>query len=765
MSRLPLPVGVFGIGGFSSPHHHSQPILQEVHDKRSSDGGSIQTSYGIQQRKIVRLVNDVPNNNNEGSNKVRDGTSLISGMKSDSFSTSSSANRFANSITSGKTSSSSNSSEDTTRRSVNETVPQTTFFSQNRTSVTNSVLGGSSSPKVLQSESISSTTIKGPSINTNDVARPGHNVINSDTSHSSLIGQIQSSENDDHASNNYSGQGGRNTSVHHKNSGHQQNHGGVYNNDQQQQFMVARQQQHMMLMQQQQQQQQQQQPFRQPQLYNPLTGRLDSITPSQRGGGNSSSQRAVSGPVPPFMTRTGNSSFDQEHEKRVALRASTKKNRGPRSLGLKFVFSADGDIVCKDNPDFSSDAALVHKVLKEEQSQSRKVYEDVNSKDLPSPLLSGMSSSAGLGGPNHGSDGGDGNLAELLLGSQLLSEAVGEESIDHSQQQHTQGLKEYNNQRSFDGHQTGIEGNQYHHQIMHSTTLHNRYSHEDGKDTFLGSFLQSSGGPTNGGGPLGMSHGGPSQDQISTWQLQQQQMQQQHQNQQQQSLDQLSSGVSSFSFNRSEELGGISGSQSQSQDLWAASQGNNGFGGGSIGNPSFGGQQQNNLLQIQQSPWGSSFLNQQPPENHLTSFGDSLGGGSGGWASFGNFNADVNSTSLNNDQGGSGGVGSNGGTFLRLESFSPQENATTDQQGAIWDSNVLPYLSGGQTEALTAAAASYFQQQQQQQQQQQTVSQSQVQKPQNNRGGEGSSPNNRGGSRGGGRGGRQQRGRGGGGGY
>jgi hypothetical protein len=101
MSRLPLPVGVFGIGGFSSPphHHHPQPILQEVHDKRSSDGGSIQTSYGIQQRKIVRLVNDVPNNNNEGSNKVRDGTSLISGMKSDSFSTSSSANRFA---TSGK---------------------------------------------------------------------------------------------------------------------------------------------------------------------------------------------------------------------------------------------------------------------------------------------------------------------------------------------------------------------------------------------------------------------------------------------------------------------------------------------------------------------------------------------------------------------------------------------------------------------------------------------------------------------------------------
>jgi hypothetical protein len=149
--------------------------------------------------------------------------------------------------------------------------------------------------------------------------------------------------------------------------------------------------------------------------------------------------------------------------------------------------------------------------------------------------------------------------------------------------------------------------------------------------------------------------------------------------------------------------------------------------------------------------------------------GFQMGGGgnasSSSWGSFGNFNSDDNN--IQATQGS--------GTFLRLESFAPQESASTGPPaGGIWDSNVLPYLSGGQTEALTAAAMYFQQQQMQQQQQQQQMQQQQPSKsiiqPQQTQGHEGiesSSPNRAhgfgGGSRG--RGGHQkQRGRGGGGG-
>jgi hypothetical protein len=299
-------------------------------------------------------------------------------------------------------------------------------------------------------------------------------------------------------------------------------------------------------------------------------------------------------------------------------------------------------------------------------------------------------------------------------------------------------LNEYQTHGS-DSRQSGLEGGQYNHQGVNNP-LNHRYSHEDGKDTFLGSFLQSREVSLSG-----------AQDQISTWQLQQQQMHQ-HQLHQNQHIDNhqvgpnynSSGGMSSFSFNRNDELG--------ASDLWAASQEGSGFGGVAMGNAGFG--QQNAHLAhgagVQlQSPWGSSsssFLNQQTSSNsnnsgnHLSNFGDALsnshggsssrmGDGNGGfqmggggnassssWGSFGNFNSDDNN--IQATQGS--------GTFLRLESFAPQESASTGPPaGGIWDSNVLPYLSGGQTEALTAAAM-YFQQQQMQQQQQQ---QQQMQQP------------------------------------
>jgi len=808
MSRLPLPVGIggFGIGGFSGPHHPTQPILLEAHDKRSSDAPS---PFAMQQRKAVRLINEGSSNNQDGNKSLlnqRESNSLTSGsgsVKTDAFSSSSSSStstgalRFGSSTQSGSGRAPTLADDSRERRGGNDSS-SASFFSQKRSNHTNSILGGPSASKSVQPEGVS---IRGPisSSNVAESTRSGllHGVALADTSLAS-----QSSENDDHAGNNIHSQGGRHTSSNQARGMGHQNHG-VFTD--QQQFIAARQQQHMMLMQQQQQQQQNSMTYLQPQLYNPQTGRLDVITPSNRGGNsNGASQRSIAGPIAPFMTRgtTGSSTFDQELEKRAALRSASKKSRGPRTNGLKFAFSADGYIVCKDEPAFSADAALAHKVLKEEQSQPRKSHDDADSKDIPSPLLSGISSSATLGGP---SDGGDGNLAELLLGSQLLSEAVGEESLEQNHLHHAQGFSGYQT-HSADSHQSGLEGGggggQYHHQVANNS-LHHRY--EDGKDTFLGSFLQSRDG-SHSGGHLGIA--APSQDQMSTWQLQQQQMQQHQQHHQPQHLDShqvgpnYNSGMSSFSFNR-DELGG--------SDLWAASQESSGFGGvGAVNNASFG--QQNPHLAhgagVQlQSPWGSSsFLNQQPTSsntisgNHLSSFGDALTnshggngarvgdvnggfqmGGSGGgvgtssssssWASFGNFNADVNnnnssSSSIQTSQGGGSG------TFLRLESFAPQESSSTGPPvvaGGIWDSNVLPYLSGGQTEALNAAAM-YFQQQQQMQQQQQHMQQqprstTQSQHSQGHQGADGASPSRTsGGSRGRGGGHQKQRGRGGGGG-